>query len=70
MNTYTFLLVKKDGKYVGWSRSKNTPKCGEPDKLEWVEWNKPLPEDIDGKEYTLEELKELYKDWKPEETDD
>ena len=50
---YTYLLIKKDGTYLGWSRALDTPPCGDPDNLEWVEWNKPLPEDIDQRSYTF-----------------
>ncbi len=48
---YTYILIKKDGTYLGCSKAPTEPPCGEPDKLEWIEWNKPLPEDIDTGEY-------------------
>ena len=49
---YTWILIKKeDGKYLGWSKAKDKPLCGEPDKLEWVEWRKELPENIDTGNY-------------------
>lgn len=51
--TYTFILIKKSGEYLGWSKASTEPPCGEPDKLEWVEWGKELPEDIDSAEYKL-----------------
>ena len=45
---YTWILIKKeDGKYLGWSKAVGIPACGEPDVLEWVEWNKALPIGID-----------------------
>lgn len=55
---YTFLLIKKDGTYLGWSKAIDIPPNGDPDNLEWIEWNKPLPEDIEEREYTLAELEE------------
>lgn len=40
------LIKKEDGLYMGWSKSKEEPSCGEPDKLEWVAWGKELPEGV------------------------
>lgn len=51
---YTFILTKTDGTYLGWSKAKEVKKAG--DGMKWIEWNKPLPDDIDEKEYTLDEL--------------
>jgi len=46
--TYNWLLIKKaNGAYLGWSKAEDEPPCGEPDLLEWVQWGKELPEDID-----------------------
>ena len=51
---YTFILTKTGGTYLGWSKAKEEKPAG--DGMQWHEWNKPLPEDIDEREYTLEEL--------------
>jgi hypothetical protein len=52
--TYSWILVFKDsGKYLGWSKAPDKPPCGEPDKLEWAEWGKGLPEGIDEGEWKL-----------------
>ena len=48
---YTYILIKTDGTYLGWSKAPEVKKAG--DGMEWIEWNKPLPEDIDSKEYKL-----------------
>ena len=43
---YTFILIKEeDNNYLGWSKAPTVKKAG--DGMRWVEWNKPLPEDID-----------------------
>jgi len=51
--TYTFILIKKTGEYLGWSKAPTEPPCGQPELLEWVDWGKELPEDIDSTEYKL-----------------
>ena len=51
------LVIKKTGKYLGWSKSEKAPACGEPDKLDWIKWDKELPEDIDDNEYFLKKGK-------------
>lgn len=67
--TYKWILtVKETGEYLSYHIIDDMPPCGEPEKLQWREWNKPLPDDIDirqeeGNPYTLDELTELYKDW-------
>lgn len=44
---YNWILAyKAGGHYLGWSKAEAEPPCGEPDKLEWVQWGKGLPEDI------------------------
>lgn len=48
---YNWILIKKTGEYLGWSKADKKPPCGEPDKLEWIEWDKELPEDIDTANY-------------------
>ena len=53
---YNWILIyKADGKYIGWSKAIDIPPCGEPDKLEWVEWGKELPEDIEEKVYCYQD---------------
>lgn len=53
---FTFLLVKKEsGHYMGYSRAKDKPECKDLSSLEWVEWNKELPDDIDDKPYVLQD---------------
>ncbi len=42
---YTFILTKTDGTYLGWSKAETEKSAG--DGMEWIEWNKPLPDDID-----------------------
>ena len=55
---YTWVLIKKkNSEYLGWSKAKDKPLCGEPDKLEWVEWGEKLPKDIETEKY-------LYKNGK------
>jgi hypothetical protein len=51
---YTFILTKTDGTYLGWSKAKEIPPCGDTDNMSWVEWNKPLPDDIDTVQYKYE----------------
>ena len=51
---YTFLLIKKDGTYLGWSKAAETPPCGDIKNMEWIEWNNPLPDDIDISDYMYE----------------
>ncbi len=47
---YTHILIKKsDNKYLGWSKAKTEKPAGT--GMEWIEWNKPLPEDIDTEKY-------------------
>ena len=42
---YTWLLILKETKQVLNNHiSINQPFCGEPDKLEWIEWNNTLPD--------------------------
>lgn len=41
------LIKKENNQYLGWSKSTEKPACGEPDLLEWVEYRKDLPDDID-----------------------
>ena len=61
---YTYILIKTDGTYLGWSKA-NGAKISEEssetapsgikagDGMQWIEWNKPLPEDIDTSTYNL-----------------
>ena len=42
---YTHILIKEDGTYLGWSKAKTEKPAG--DGMQWIEWNKPLPEGID-----------------------
>ena len=45
---YNWVLVyKKDQSYIGWSKSNSMPRCGDPELLEWIEWNKTLPEETE-----------------------
>jgi len=45
---YNWVLIwKATGNYQSWSKSVNKPHCGDPDNLEWIEWGKELPEDIE-----------------------
>ena len=54
--TYNWLLIwKVDKKFQGWSKAKDIPNVGEPDKLEWVEWGKELPDDIEEKVYCYQD---------------
>lgn len=46
---YTYILIKTDGTYLGWSKAKTEKTAG--DGMKWVEWNKSLPEDIDSMQY-------------------
>ena len=48
---YTYILIKTDNTYLGWSKAPSVKPAG--DGMQWIEWNKPLPEDIDSKEYKL-----------------
>ena len=48
---YTYILIKTDGTYLGWSKAKTEKQAG--DGMQWIEWNKPLPEDIDTSTYKL-----------------
>ncbi len=51
---YNWILIRKDNnKYVSWGNGTKPP-VGEPDLLEWKEWNKPLHEDIDTASYRYE----------------
>ena len=60
-NTWKWLLINKlTGQYYSKHNSEGIPRNGEPDKIEWIEWNKPLPEDIDLASYVYDfEAKEL-----------
>ena len=49
---YTYILTKTDGTYLGWSKAPSVTKAG--DGMQWQEWNKPLPEDIDSVQYKYE----------------
>jgi len=50
-NIIDWILIRKDNqKYVSWGNG-TKPEVGEPDLLEWIEWNKELPEDIDTVQY-------------------
>jgi len=71
--TYKWLLIRIEDSTVLNTSQMEAPVFGnnghettESDIFKWHEWNKPLPGDIDEKQYTLTELEELYKDWKPE----
>ena len=44
---YNWILIKIDGTYLGWSKAEKESPNGDPDNLQWIEWNKELPEDID-----------------------
>ncbi len=47
-----WLLIRKDNNIIVNSHIiDKEPDCGEPKLLKWVEWNKPLPDDIDSKQY-------------------
>ena len=46
---YTFILCKEDGSYLGWSKAKDEIESGE--DMQWVKWDKTLPDDIDSIEY-------------------
>ena len=50
---YTHILTKTDGTYLGWSKALVEKPAG--DGMQWIEWNKPLPEDIDTESYTYVE---------------
>ena len=47
--TYTYILVKDDGTYLGWSKAQEVGEAG--DGMKWVKWGKELPEDIEEGEY-------------------
>jgi hypothetical protein len=60
---YTWILIKKsDNTYLNSHRQIEKPKYGnnghetdsDPD-VEWIEWNKPLPDDIDTVPYKYED---------------
>lgn len=59
---YTYILIKEDGTYLGWSKSKEVKEAG--NGMQWIEWNKPLPNDIETKQYVYEdgELKAVEDD--------
>ena len=42
---YTFILIRNDGTYIGWSKAPKEKEAGT--GMKWVEWGKELPEDID-----------------------
>lgn len=46
---YTYILIKTDGTYLGWSKAEKEIKAGA--GMEWIKWNKELPEDIDTAKY-------------------
>lgn len=46
---YTYILIKTDGTYLGWSKAEKEKPAGK--DMEWIKWNKELPEDIDIVEY-------------------
>ena len=48
---YTYILIKTDGTYLGWSKAPSVEPAGA--GMQWIEWNKPLPEDIDSSTYNL-----------------
>ena len=57
---YTWILTKPDGTYLGWSKAVDEPPCGDPENMQWIEWNKPLPKDIDSASYIYDyDTKEL-----------
>lgn len=59
--TVDYILIESDTKeYRSWGNAAEVPPSCE--GLEWVEWGKELPEDIDSKEYTLSSLEDWYKD--------
>ena len=60
--TYNWILIKKSGEYMSWSKSLTEPPCGEPDILEWIKWDKELPEDIDTADYWVERLEDAFED--------
>ncbi len=42
---YTHILIKKsDSTYLGWSKAKEEKPAGT--GMEWIKWNKPIPDDI------------------------
>ena len=49
---YKHILIKDDGTYLGWSKAKTEKPAG--DGMQWIERNKPLPEDIDTVPYKYE----------------
>jgi len=49
---YTFILCKTDGSYLGWSKAPEVTEAGA--GMQWIEWNKPLPDDIDEVTYKYE----------------
>lgn len=59
---YTYILIKTDGTYLGWSKAPTVKEAA--DGMQWIEWNKPLPGDIDSVQYKYEngELKEVPND--------
>lgn len=63
MEEYKWILINKQtGEFYCPHNSETIPRNGQPDKIEWIDWNKPLPEDIDTKLYTVSELEEWYTD--------
>ena len=51
---YNWILIEKEtGTYIGWSKAINEPNCSGPNYMDWVEWGKELPDDIDGGGYKL-----------------
>ena len=49
---YTYILIKTDGTYLGWSKAETEKPAG--DGMQWIEWGKELPEDIDTVPYKYE----------------
>jgi hypothetical protein len=56
---YTYILIKTDGTYLGWSKAEKEETAG--DGMEWIEWGKELPIDIDIKPFKYEDgaIKEI-----------
>ena len=56
---YTYILIKTDGTYLGWSKAKDEKPAGA--GMKWIEWGKELPEDIDTADYKYKngELKKV-----------
>lgn len=61
---FNWILIRKDTQiYIDWANGIK-PNVGEPDLLEWIEWNKPIPPDAgqEGVGYIYDkDLNELVK---------